>query len=132
MLFDLTRFRRLVSLYEASSDDVLVNPTASEFQSFIKTYRRGRMLIDGDDNVIIWDAYKTTHAGMRSRIKFQHTQNILTQLSLYAFGDTPACRVHEVGDEEIHPKYTELARRNPNLVRIWGPDVTMIDIHGEP
>lgn len=135
-MFDYGKYRRLLRLFEETeSTDVIVNPTPREFKRFMKTHdRMGRMLVspEGGD-IVIWDAYYTIHSDMIRRLGFDiESDDLLTQYSLYAFPDVAAARAHEVDNEEPHSALTRAARMNPNMVRIWGRNVIVIDIHGEP
>lgn len=122
--------------YDANGNPIfLVNPSRREVLELLKaSYGVGRMAIDDDGNVYVWKASLMTHRDVSQSYNLKKTgsENPLTGLSLYAFKNEMAARIYEVGDEEIHPKLTEFARKIPNVVRIWGREVVCIDIHGEP
>lgn len=126
----------IADAYDANGDPIfLVNPSRKEVLELLgASYGVGRMAVDDDGNVYIWQASLMTHSDVANRYGLKKTgsDNPLTGLSLYAFKKDMAARVHEVGDEEVHPELTEYARNLPNIVKIWGKDVVCIDIHGEP
>jgi len=133
--FVIAKYLRLVSLLEDydTNSGIMVNPTKAEKIKFFQQYDVARMLVDTDGNIVVWDAYRDTHDAIRRRMNIATSASSpLSQLSMYAWNDVLGVRMYEVGDEEVHPKYTDLARTNPNLTLAWGPTVTVIDIHGEP
>lgn len=115
------------------SESLLVNPSRREFLKLLsKSYDVTRLSVDSHGDVFVWDAYHMIHSDINDQLKTGYNSNPLTELSLYGFKDTLAARVHEVGDEQVHPELTKYARQLPNIKRIWGANVTCIDIHGEP
>lgn len=113
--------------------EVLVNPTRAAAMRLLRK-TTGRMSVDDEANVFLWPARKLIHSDVAKRYGLvkSGSGNRLSGLSLYAFEDGVAARVQEVEDEQVHPGLTSLARQLPNLVRIWGPNVTVIDMHWEP
>lgn len=130
MSFDIRGFLKLV---EAMGDDFLINPKPHELRRFFRKVDIGRAAIDRELNLIIWDAYTKTHDEVYKLFKIENRAiNHPLARSLYAFKGELAVRAYDVDDEGVHPQLTQAARNTPSIVQAYGPDVEVIDIHGEP
>jgi hypothetical protein len=126
---------KLQDLFERIGEQLYIkNPSSRKLQSYLNDRAEGfaRAIVDTDGNFYVFNPYEMIHIEFRKRMGIFMGKDDLSGISLYAFKDTLACRLDDVGDEEVHPEMTRRVRANKNIVRAYGEDVTCIDIHGDP
>jgi len=116
-------------------DDILINPSREQFLRLLRSTNSNvaRALVDSHGDFYVFDAYRLLHSEIRRKFDLaSSTRHVLSLSSLYAFPDVLAVRLHVVDDGEEYPQYSKYARNNRNIRRVYGRNVKVIDIHGEP
>lgn len=128
---------KIKHLFESNELGLWINPSPRQFHAAFELLKLGnnplRAIIDDKGDFYIFDPFRYTHWDIRGKLGLETSPNEpLSQSSLYAYKDVLAVRDYSVGDEEVHPTFTDYARDNKNIVNVYGRDVECIDIHGEP
>lgn len=123
---------RIADLYA----ETLINPSRGKFIRFLKDHGvdYARAAIDAEGDLYICEPYHQTHHDLKTGHDLKISQDEILSLSpLYVFRDHIGARLN-VTDNHMDEflDYSELARQNRNIVRLYGKSVQVVDYHREP